>query len=83
MVGDSLKADVCGALAVGMRAVLLRRSGETPADLPAGVPVIRTLAELEPCCDHEEHEKGNHEAREVAYIKCFASFVIPARVLRG
>ncbi len=47
MVGDSLKADVCGALAVGMRAVLLRRSGETPADLPAGVPVIRTLADLE------------------------------------
>ncbi len=29
MVGDSLKADVEGALAAGMRAVLLRRSGET------------------------------------------------------
>ena len=47
MVGDSLKADVEGALAAGMRAVLLRRSGELPANLPDGVPVIRTLAELE------------------------------------
>jgi HAD superfamily hydrolase (TIGR01509 family) len=47
MVGDSLKADVEGALAVGMRAVLLRRSGERPADLPPGVPVIQSLAELD------------------------------------
>lgn len=47
MVGDSLKADVEGALAAGMRAVLLRRSGEIPADLPAGLPVIRSLHELE------------------------------------
>ena len=47
MVGDSLKADVEGALAAGMRAVLLRRSGESPARLPPGVPVIRTLSELE------------------------------------
>jgi len=46
MVGDSLKADVQGALAAGMRAVLLRRSGETPDGLPAGVPVIRALTEL-------------------------------------
>jgi putative hydrolase of the HAD superfamily len=46
MVGDSLKHDVEGALAAGMKAVLLRRSGESPADLPAGVPVIRTLHEL-------------------------------------
>jgi HAD superfamily hydrolase (TIGR01662 family) len=46
MVGDSLKADVGGALAVGMRAVLLRRSGDVPPGTPAGVPVIRTLAEL-------------------------------------
>jgi putative hydrolase of the HAD superfamily len=46
MVGDSVKADVEGALAAGMRAVLLRRSGEVPAQLPSGVPVIRTLAEL-------------------------------------
>ena len=47
MVGDSLKADVEGALAVGMRAVLLRRSGEMPRDLPTNVPVIRGLAELD------------------------------------
>ena len=46
MVGDSLKHDVEGALAAGMTAVLLRRSGEIPADVPAGVPVIRTLHEL-------------------------------------
>ena len=46
MVGDSLKHDVEGALAAGMKAVLLRRSGEVPPDLPAGVPVIRTLHEL-------------------------------------
>jgi putative hydrolase of the HAD superfamily len=47
MVGDSLKHDVEGALAAGMRAVLLRRSGEVPPDLPPNVPVIRTLAELD------------------------------------
>ena len=46
MVGDSLKADVAGALAAGMRAVLLRRSGEVPPDVPAGVPVITSLREL-------------------------------------
>ncbi len=37
MVGDSLKADIEGALAAGMRGVLLRRSGEVPAALPPGV----------------------------------------------
>jgi putative hydrolase of the HAD superfamily len=47
MVGDSLKADVEGARAAGMRAVLLRRSGEIPAGLPADLPVIRSLHELE------------------------------------
>lgn len=46
MVGDSLKADIEGALGAGMRAVLLRRSGEQPAVLPAGVPVITSLREL-------------------------------------
>lgn len=46
MVGDSLKHDVEGALQVGMRAVLLRRSGEVPAHLPAGLTVIRSLLEL-------------------------------------
>ena len=46
MVGDSLKADVHGALAAGMRAVLLRRSGDVPADVPPEVPVIHALTEL-------------------------------------
>jgi HAD superfamily hydrolase (TIGR01509 family) len=46
MVGDSIKHDIAGALAIGMRAVLLRRSGEVPADLPAGLPVIQTLTVL-------------------------------------
>jgi putative hydrolase of the HAD superfamily len=47
MVGDSLKHDIEGALAVGMRGVLLRRSGETPARLPPDLPVIATLIDLE------------------------------------
>jgi putative hydrolase of the HAD superfamily len=46
MVGDSVKADVSGALAAGMRAVLLRRSGDIPLDAPQGVPIIRSLTEL-------------------------------------
>jgi HAD superfamily hydrolase (TIGR01662 family) len=46
MVGDSLKADIEGALAVGMRAVLLRRSGDLPQLVPPGVDVIRSLTEL-------------------------------------
>lgn len=43
-VGDSPDKDVDGALALGMRAVLLDRAGGLADD--AGVPVIRTLAEL-------------------------------------
>lgn len=46
MVGDSLKADIEGALAAGLGAVLLRRSGETPSKLPPGVSVIQSLYEL-------------------------------------
>jgi HAD superfamily hydrolase (TIGR01549 family) len=46
MVGDSLRADIEGALAVGMRGILLRRSGERPPALPAGVSVITSLREL-------------------------------------
>jgi putative hydrolase of the HAD superfamily len=41
--GDSPREDVEGALAAGLRAVLVAR-GERPVD--AGVPVIRSLAEL-------------------------------------
>jgi HAD superfamily hydrolase (TIGR01549 family) len=46
MVGDSLKADVEGALGAGLRAAWLRRSGDVPAGAPASVPVIRRLHEL-------------------------------------
>jgi HAD superfamily hydrolase (TIGR01549 family) len=46
MVGDSLKADIEGARAAGMRGILLRRSGERPAVLPQGVSLITTLYEL-------------------------------------
>jgi putative hydrolase of the HAD superfamily len=46
MVGDSLKADIEGAVAAGMRGVLIRRSGDMPGRLPGGVSVIRSLAEL-------------------------------------
>ena len=48
MVGDSLKADIEGAVATGMRGVLLRRSGEVPPDRPAGVTVIASLHDLLP-----------------------------------
>ena len=48
MVGDSIKHDIEGALAAGMRAVLLRRSGEIPSNLPPQLPVITTLADLPP-----------------------------------
>lgn len=52
MVGDSLRADVLGARAAGMDAVLLRRDTaftrpDFPAEEPpAGVPLIASLSEL-------------------------------------
>jgi HAD superfamily hydrolase (TIGR01662 family) len=46
MVGDSLKADIEGARAAGMRGILLRRSGESPARMPEGISLITTLHEL-------------------------------------
>ena len=46
MVGDSLRADIQGAIAAGMRGILLRRSGEIPADLPASITVITSLHDL-------------------------------------
>lgn len=46
MVGDSLRADIEGALAAGLRAVLIRRSGDRPDPLPPGVTVITALDEL-------------------------------------
>jgi len=46
MVGDSMRADIDGALAAGLGAVLIRRSGDRPDPLPAGVRVITSLREL-------------------------------------
>ena len=45
MVGDSLGHDIDGARRLGMRAVLVARSGR-PADAPPDVPVITTLRDL-------------------------------------
>ena len=45
-VGDSVEADVEGALAAGIRPVLISRAGEAPA--LDGVPVIRSLDALPP-----------------------------------
>ena len=43
--GDSLRYDVAGALAAGLRPVLVARTGRPPA-VPAGVSVIASLAQL-------------------------------------
>jgi putative hydrolase of the HAD superfamily len=48
--GDSVDADVTGALAAGLRAVLVARDGWP--DAPAGVPVVRSLAELPALCQY-------------------------------
>jgi putative hydrolase of the HAD superfamily len=44
-VGDSIEADVGGALAAGVAAVLIDRDG-TRGPPPPGTPVVRTLVEL-------------------------------------
>ena len=46
MVGDSLMHDVDGARRLGMRGVLVARSGRVAA--PSGIPVIQSLRELLP-----------------------------------
>jgi putative hydrolase of the HAD superfamily len=46
MVGDSLMHDVDGARRLGMRGVLVARSGRVAA--PPGIPVIQSLRELPP-----------------------------------
>ena len=46
MVGDSLTQDIDGARGVGMRGVLVRRSGTGDSTLQTDVPVIRSLTEL-------------------------------------
>jgi putative hydrolase of the HAD superfamily len=48
--GDSPDADVAGALAAGLRAVLVARDGAPAA--PPGVPVIASLAELPALCQY-------------------------------
>jgi putative hydrolase of the HAD superfamily len=51
-VGDHLDADVIGAQSVGISPVLIdRRDRFTVADMPVGVPLIRSLAELLPMVD--------------------------------
>jgi putative hydrolase of the HAD superfamily len=51
-VGDHLDADVQGASAVGIAAVLIdRRERFGPSDVPEGVPLIRSLSELLPLVD--------------------------------
>jgi putative hydrolase of the HAD superfamily len=51
-VGDHLDADVAGARGVGIQPVLIdRRERFTAADVPEGVPLIRTLTELIPIVD--------------------------------
>jgi putative hydrolase of the HAD superfamily len=46
MVGDSLKQDIEGARRVGMKGVLVRRSGSNDDSDIEDVPVIRSLTEL-------------------------------------
>jgi putative hydrolase of the HAD superfamily len=50
--GDSPDADVAGALAAGLRAVLVARDGTPP--VPAGVPVISSLTELPALCQYPQ-----------------------------
>lgn len=45
-VGDSVEADVAGARAASIACALIVREGGPPADLPAGVAVIRGLGEV-------------------------------------
>jgi putative hydrolase of the HAD superfamily len=45
MVGDSLAHDIAGALAIGMRGVLVARAGRQPGT-PPDLPVIQSLREL-------------------------------------
>jgi putative hydrolase of the HAD superfamily len=51
-VGDSPDADIAGALAAGLRAVLVARDGSGTA--APGVPVIASLAELPPLCQYPQ-----------------------------
>ena len=46
MVGDSLANDILGARRIGMRGVLVSRSGAEHPEAPDDVAVVRTLGEL-------------------------------------
>jgi putative hydrolase of the HAD superfamily len=48
--GDTLEADVEGALAAGLRAVLVARDGAAAA--PPGIPVVGALTELPALCQY-------------------------------
>jgi putative hydrolase of the HAD superfamily len=51
-VGDHLDADIEGARATGIEAVLIDRNARfSPEEVPAGVPLIRSLDELLPIVD--------------------------------
>ncbi len=47
MVGDSVPHDIQGALRLGMRGILVARSGLSTG-APPEVPIIRSLRELRP-----------------------------------
>lgn len=58
--GDHLDADVVGAQSVGIAPVLIdRRERFTQADVPAGVPLIRSLDELLPIVDARLDERAS------------------------
>ena len=62
-VGDHVDADVAGATALGIAAVLVDRGHRYSADeVPTGIPVIHSLEELLPIAD----ARGGPEAREAA-----------------
>ena len=58
-VGDNVRADVAGALGVGIQPVLIDRDG--PGEVPPpGVPVIRSLEELIPLVDARTAAAARH-----------------------
>jgi putative hydrolase of the HAD superfamily len=58
-VGDHIDADVQGAQAAGIAPVLIdRRERFSQADMPDGVPLIRSLAELLPLVDARIERAG-------------------------
>jgi HAD superfamily hydrolase (TIGR01662 family) len=51
MVGDDLRADIGAALALGMRAVWMRRPPERPDTPPPGVPAVTHLDQVLPALE--------------------------------